>query len=735
MDALFGGYSPNKKEPGGNTDEQLLEAAAENDPTPLIRFVKAGGDPFRVRNEERRSLVHVAAFDGCEDALAALLQFKGSVRKIDSRDRAKRTALHLAAAAGEDGCIRRLVAAGAMLEVQDEYGCTPLHLAIKWEWAEAARVLLELGSDPCAEDLKGYNALDMAGEVQDKEVATVLMSFEPRRRASAWKCLVPLWRNGARARRAKAYADTSHDTDAATFQPPSPAHRATGTHTGPSAMRPFSSEALAPVAAQRGNQVPAAQLGNQVPATQLGNQTTARQAAPRERELRADSEVEGSPQVQVVCMSDGDSDYGQGVQRPHDALEGPLVDDQWYQDWYSMDDKTLQANIAAAMTEAAQQQDAYDQRNAVAPTQMQAGESELEAASRTPDLRGPTGKGYRVEWHGLEPVYVDADGNMSSAEGADIVSQHSRGAGVGLMSGDRPLSAREWTPSTEPQTVGRTRAGSAPPATRVETGKQMPSHADIELEQEYISADEETADEGPAADAEIMMHDTAVVTHHEEELTEDFIFRLCMLFEQDVKSLEFQVNWQDDMLPAVGIVKEGGEADRRGILQGDSIDAINGVPTAGKVREDLLPLLKVRPLTLQVGRCHRVVDPRSPYLQLHFVLEGASGNHGFKVAATSQLPVVTAIQPGSAAARSGLLQGDQISRAGGYDARGMPQDALVAKLQERPLQLVVKRPPIGHEAINLHDGGHAGNFSGSVLEQDLPRRGPYPRESWDSDED
>mmetsp|Transcript_101891 Transcript_101891/g.167423 ORF Transcript_101891/g.167423 Transcript_101891/m.167423 type:complete len:118 (-) Transcript_101891:13-366(-) len=117
---MFGGYSPSKKEPGGCTHAQLLEAAAEDNPEPLIQFIKAGGDPFRVRNEDKRSLVHIAAFDGSEHSLAALLQCSRAVRKIDSRDRAKRTPLHLAAAAGEDGCLRRLAAAGALLDIQDE---------------------------------------------------------------------------------------------------------------------------------------------------------------------------------------------------------------------------------------------------------------------------------------------------------------------------------------------------------------------------------------------------------------------------------------------------------------------------------------------------------------------------------------------------------------------------------------------------------------------------------------
>jgi len=72
-------------------------------------------------------------------------------------------------------------------------------------------------------------------------------------------------------------------------------------------------------------------------------------------------------------------------------------------------------------------------------------------------------------------------------------------------------------------------------------------------------------------------------------------------FDASVQKLEFEVEWQEGC-PAVGMVKAGGQAARRGLAQGDEITEIAGVRTAGKGREQLLPLMKQRPLTVKVAR-------------------------------------------------------------------------------------------------------------------------------------
>merc|ERR1719387_581991 len=54
--------------------------------------------------------------------------------------------------------------------------------------------------------------------------------------------------------------------------------------------------------------------------------------------------------------------------------------------------------------------------------------------------------------------------------------------------------------------------------------------------------------------------------------------------------------------PQVGTVHDGQQASRRGLLTGDLIVACNGQPTRGRSRSEVLGELKMRPLTLKIGR-------------------------------------------------------------------------------------------------------------------------------------
>jgi len=134
------------------TKGELLRAAEDNDAGTLCRYTAAKGDMGDVRNHERQTLVHVASKHGAADAIAILLQSAPLLKRIDARDRSRRTSLHLAAAMGFDECVWRLLESRAALDLQDERGCTPLHLAIRFDWPRTARVLLEARCDPWLKD-------------------------------------------------------------------------------------------------------------------------------------------------------------------------------------------------------------------------------------------------------------------------------------------------------------------------------------------------------------------------------------------------------------------------------------------------------------------------------------------------------------------------------------------------------------------------------------------------------
>ena len=72
----------------------------------------------------------------------------------------------------------------------------------------------------------------------------------------------------------------------------------------------------------------------------------------------------------------------------------------------------------------------------------------------------------------------------------------------------------------------------------------------------------------------------------------------CLQFEFDerVQKLGFEVVWADR--PCVGSVVPNGEAERVGLVAGAVITEMNGISTLNKSRDELMPLLKLRPLRL-----------------------------------------------------------------------------------------------------------------------------------------
>mmetsp|Transcript_120607 Transcript_120607/g.208567 ORF Transcript_120607/g.208567 Transcript_120607/m.208567 type:complete len:504 (-) Transcript_120607:26-1537(-) len=75
-------------------------------------------------------------------------------------------------------------------------------------------------------------------------------------------------------------------------------------------------------------------------------------------------------------------------------------------------------------------------------------------------------------------------------------------------------------------------------------------------------------------------------------------------FEEQVEELQFRIAWDTEQ-PVTLAVKPGGESERRGMRSGDILVEINHSKTLGRTREELLPILAVRPLHLKVERHHQ----------------------------------------------------------------------------------------------------------------------------------
>lgn len=161
---------------------ELITAATENKPNMILTYIKESGRVEDIVGEESRSLLHIAAWNGSADVLELFLRSPRLQKKVNSRDRGKRTPLHLAAAKGYETCVKALLDAQATPDMQDMIGCTPLHLSLRFEWLEASRLLLVAGADPLLEDQQGATSADIASDSRVPGIVELLAPWAGQRR-------------------------------------------------------------------------------------------------------------------------------------------------------------------------------------------------------------------------------------------------------------------------------------------------------------------------------------------------------------------------------------------------------------------------------------------------------------------------------------------------------------------------------------------------------------------------
>jgi ankyrin repeat protein len=118
--------------------------------------------------------LHLAAFHGAADEVAALLATGASPHAL-SRNALANTPLHAAiAGAGDDRVVRALLAGGAAAGIRAALGVTPLHLAAARGNRALCELLLAHGADPAAAMEDGKRAADIAAERGHAAVAAWL---------------------------------------------------------------------------------------------------------------------------------------------------------------------------------------------------------------------------------------------------------------------------------------------------------------------------------------------------------------------------------------------------------------------------------------------------------------------------------------------------------------------------------------------------------------------------------
>ena len=87
----------------------------------------------------------------------------------------RETPLHRAAADGNTGEAKRIIAAGANVDAKDRHGWTPLHSAAWWGHVDAIKALIKAGADVNVKDGKGYTPLALACRKSHAAASQVLM--------------------------------------------------------------------------------------------------------------------------------------------------------------------------------------------------------------------------------------------------------------------------------------------------------------------------------------------------------------------------------------------------------------------------------------------------------------------------------------------------------------------------------------------------------------------------------
>ena len=165
----------------------LRDAAAELDVlnnegySPLAIACQAGNwrlARFLLERGAKADLEHavpalVAAAAGEDDDPAGVQLLLKHKARVDARDRSRRSALHLAAAAGHLELIQVLMAAGANLEARDNAGRTPFLEACAHARSEVVQALLPYRPDLQAVDGSGLNGLWLASAAEGIQVGLI----------------------------------------------------------------------------------------------------------------------------------------------------------------------------------------------------------------------------------------------------------------------------------------------------------------------------------------------------------------------------------------------------------------------------------------------------------------------------------------------------------------------------------------------------------------------------------
>jgi ankyrin repeat protein len=153
-------------------DQELLEAAKENNLAEVSRLLRAGADINVKDNNGNIMPLHWACMKG---HVHVVIEFLEHGADIESTTSYGRTPLYFACANGHVAVVNELLSRGANTEVKDHLGDTPLHDASWNGHVEIAHALLSGGADILAANNRGELPIRIAANVRHLAVTKCLL--------------------------------------------------------------------------------------------------------------------------------------------------------------------------------------------------------------------------------------------------------------------------------------------------------------------------------------------------------------------------------------------------------------------------------------------------------------------------------------------------------------------------------------------------------------------------------
>ena len=171
---------------GGNIDihgadgSTLLHAAIWERRDDLVEYLVKNGARVDLKNAFGEDAQFFSALYGSVRSLKIVLQKRATKNKYG---RAGSSILHATTLSGEIEKIRYVISMQDNINVKNNFGMTPLAVAVRKNYVPPIELLLKCGANPTLRDRKGKTPIDYATSLRNKNLIQVLSLPQPKNRS------------------------------------------------------------------------------------------------------------------------------------------------------------------------------------------------------------------------------------------------------------------------------------------------------------------------------------------------------------------------------------------------------------------------------------------------------------------------------------------------------------------------------------------------------------------------